>query len=97
MNRESSSRKEYDGERDMEKFWAAARLAKEPAKQRWFLPLLIVLVAISIPWYRTGGEIGRVIGGLPGWVWTSLLCTVAVSTLIAVGTLFFWRDDDEDH
>jgi len=96
MDEKTPMQKEYDGERDMDKFWAATKLAREPVKQKWFLPILLILIIISVPWYHSGGEIGRMIGGFPGWVWISLLCTVAMSILIAVGTLFFWREDDED-
>ena len=87
---------EYNGERDMEKFWAANKVAKEPIRQKWFAPILLILIVFSVPWYRTGGEIGRIIGGLPTWVWTSLLCTVGVSVVTAVGALLFWKEEDGD-
>ena len=87
---------EYNGERDMKRFWEVNRLKSEPAKQKWYIPILIVLVILSVPWYRTSGEIGNIIAGLPGWVWTSLICTVGISILTAVGVLKFWKDEGED-
>ena len=94
MKEEQTS--EYNGERDMKRFWEVNRLKSEPGKQKWYLPILVVLILISVPWYRTAGEIGNVIGGLPGWVWTSLICTLGISILTAVGVLGFWKDEDED-
>jgi len=85
---------EYDGERDMDAFWAAAKTSSEPGRKRWYVPLLLVLVILSVPWYRAAGSMGELIHGMPGWVWVSLLCTVGVSSLTAVGILWFWRDED---
>ena len=86
---------EYAGERDMDRFWRVAQSIREPFQQRWYIPAVLVLVIVSVPWYRKPGVVGKLIGGLPAWVWTSLLCTVGVSALIAVGVLRFWRDDTE--
>ncbi|MFP6582886.1 MAG: hypothetical protein VCD00_10065 [Candidatus Hydrogenedentota bacterium] len=94
---QKSKSEEYDGERDMDRFWTVAtRLKKEPVKQRWFLPLLLIVIVISIPWYRSSGEIGNIVGGLPTWVWTGLICALGVSIITAVGTLAFWKDDDDE-
>ena len=87
---------EYNGERDMERFWEANQLESEPVKQKWFIPILVLLILISVPWYREAGEMGNMIGGLPGWVWTSLICSLGVSVLTAVGVLVFWKDKGED-
>lgn len=90
-------RQEYDGEQDRERFWSVAEsLKSEPVKQRWFLPILILVIVVSVPWYRNGGEIGNVIGGLPGWVWTGLICALGVSLITAIGTLLFWKDDADE-
>jgi hypothetical protein len=95
--KEKSERSEYNDERDMDRFWAVATsLSREPLRQKWFLPLLIAVIAISIPWYRSSGESGSIIAGLPGWVWTSLICTAAVSVITAVGVLVFWKDSDDE-
>ena len=85
---------EYDGERDMDAFWAAAKPESEPARRRWYVPAAVVLVALSVPWYRATGGLGELLLGLPGWVWVSLLCTAGMSTLTAIGILRFWRDRD---
>lgn len=85
---------EYDGERDMDAFWAAAKPESEPARRRWYVPAIVVLVALSVPWYRAAGGLGELLFGLPGWVWASLWCTAGVSALTAIGILRFWRDKD---
>jgi hypothetical protein len=85
---------EYDGQRDMDAFWAAAAPTSEPARRRWYVPLLLFLVVLSVPWYRKAGSMGELILGMPAWVWTSLFCTVGVSALTAFGILKYWRDED---
>lgn len=88
---------EYNDERDMDRFWAVAdSLRKEPLRQKWFLPILILCIVISIPWYRASGESGAIFAGLPTWIWTSLACAAGVSLITAVGTLFFWKDPDDE-
>ena len=90
------SEKEYAGQRDMERFWQVVRLKREPFKQRWYVPALILLIVLSIPWYRTGGETGRMVLGLPVWIWVPLLCAVGVSILTSLAALRFWKDDEEE-
>ncbi len=85
---------EYHGEQDREAFWETARLEREPAKQRWYLPSLLLLIVLSIPWYREAGSMGTLVLGMPVWIWTSLACTAGVSLLTAVAALRFWRDRD---
>jgi hypothetical protein len=85
---------EYDGQRDMDAFWAAAKPKSEPARQWWYVPSLLVLVVLSVPWYREAGSLGELIFGMPAWVWTSLLCAAGVSALTAFGILRYWRDED---
>ena len=87
---------EYDDERDMDRFWEAAQLDREPVKQLWYVPGLILLIILSIPWYRSAGETGRVILGLPTWIWVPLACALGVSILTAFAALRFWRQDDTD-
>jgi hypothetical protein len=94
---DEKSETEYNDERDMDRFWAVAdSLRKEPLRQKWFLPLLLVCITISIPWYRASGESGAIIAGLPTWVWTSLACAAGISILTAIGTLLFWKDSDDE-
>lgn len=85
---------EYHGQQDREAFWEAAALDREPAKQRWYLPALLVLIVLSVPWYREAGSMGALVWGMPVWIWTSLGCTAGVSVLTAVAALRFWRDGD---
>jgi hypothetical protein len=85
---------EYDGARDMDAFWAAAKPESEPTRRRWYVPALVGLVVASVPWYREAGVLGDLFFGMPGWVWVSLLCTAGVSALTAIGLLRYWRDGD---
>ncbi len=94
--RSTPHRPEYNGERDMERFWREAVPKREPAKQRWYIPGLLAFIVLSIPWYFEAGHVGRVIGGLPVWVWIAVGCTFGVSCLTALATLFFWHDDPDD-
>ncbi len=87
---------EYNSERDMAAFWAALRPKREPTQQRWFLPLIFLLIAISIPWYRKPGEIGRIVLGLPVWVWVALLASALISLVTAIMSIYFWRDEEDD-
>lgn len=43
-------KREYADERDMERFWEVARLEREPARQWWYIPLIVALIFWSIPW-----------------------------------------------
>ncbi len=79
----------------MKAFWQVAILKKEPSKQKWFLPTLIILIIGSVPWYRVEGEMGNVLFGFPVWIWTSIICSLGVAILTAIGILRFWRDDDD--
>ena len=58
-------KREYAGERDMDHFWDVAQLKREPARQWWYIPLILVLILVSIPWFgaahtRVDGEYGSV-------------------------------------
>lgn len=90
---ESPHHGEYDGQRDPDAFWEeVAKLESEPARQRWYLPLVVLFIVLSVPWYREAGSMGRLVLGMPVWVWTSLACALVVSTLTAVAALRFWKD-----
>ena len=105
------SKREYADERDMDRFWEVARLEREPARQWWYIPLILGLLFISIPWYVTlhlavGEGEGffaflfpkweALLLGLPLWIWIPLGCTLGLSTLTAFAILRFWRDGDSD-
>ena len=52
-------KREYADERDMERFWEVARLEREPARQWWYIPAIVALIIVSIPWFgaaNTGAE-----------------------------------------
>lgn len=94
--RQAEPTREYSDERDMERFWAAIEPENEPAKQRWYIPGLLLCVVMSIPWYLPTGHIGRLVGGLPIWIWTSLGCTLGVSILTTIATLRYWKDHNRE-
>ena len=48
---------------------------------------IATLYVISIPWYRTTGEVPSLVGGLPDWVAVALGCYVAVAVLNAIAWL----------
>lgn len=86
---------EYSDERDMARFWEEAAPSREPSRWRWYIPSLVVLLILSVPWYFAEGHMGRVVGGLPVWVWITLGCTTGMASLTAWAALRHWGDDDE--
>lgn len=90
------TQREYAGERDMDRFWREAVPRAEPATRRWYIPLLLVLIVISIPWYFSEGHVGRVIAGFPVWIWIALGSAFGVALLTACAILRFWKDDGPD-
>ena len=92
-NSHPPERREYDSERDMGRFWDAIAPKSEPFKQAWYAPLILLLIVVSVPWYRSEGFMGAIILGLPIWVWVTLACSGTLSLLTAVAILGFWKDD----
>lgn len=102
---------EYADERDMDRFWEVAQLDREPAKQWWYIPLILGLILVSIPWYAAlymkvaEGE-GLIVFiffdwevmflGLPIWIWIPIGCTLGLSILTSFAVLGFWRDGDSE-
>lgn len=84
---------EYCDERDMDRFWEVAKLDREPFLQRWYIPSVLFLIVISIPWYRSGSETGTLILGMPLWIWVPLVCTLGLSILTSLAILRFWKDN----
>jgi len=85
--------REYHEQSDPDAFWKELEgLESEPAKQRWYLPLVVLFIVLSVPWYREAGSMGRVVFGMPVWIWTSLACAAAVSCLTAIAAIRFWKD-----
>jgi hypothetical protein len=48
---------------------------------------VVLLFALSIPWYRTSGEAALLIFGLPDWVAVALGCYLGVALLNAIAWL----------
>ena len=86
---------EYTGERDMSRFWREIKPRREPLDKRWFLPSVLVLMVISVPWYLPSGFVGRLYGGLPVWIWIALVCSVLLAAITSFVALRSWRDDEE--
>jgi len=86
---------EYGGERDEERFWREVQPRDEPLNRRWFLPAVVLLMVLSMPWYLRAGDIGPIVGGLPAWVWIPRVCSAAISAVTCYAALRAW-DDDED-
>ena len=84
---------EYGGDRDEDRFWREVRPQREPVGRRWFLPALLLLLALSIPWYFVGSWFDRSLAGLPLWIWTALACSAGVALLTAWAVLMLWDDD----
>ena len=92
---DSFRQREYAGERDLDELWKELRPKREPMQKRFFLPAIVGLLILSIPWYHTPGTTGTLIGGLPTWVWVSLGCSAAIAAVTAVMALRYWDDDIE--
>ncbi len=67
---------------------------REPLDRPWALVLITGLLAMSIPWWRPGGDGPPSIWlGMPSWALVSLGCTFAASCLVAFAALRLWGDD----
>ncbi len=88
MNRLS----EYGNERDQDAFWEAIRPADEPLRHRWFLPAVVLILAVSVPWYLPESVGGRLVSGLPVWTWITIGCGFALAVVTAFASLRLWRD-----
>jgi len=86
---------EYANERDMDVFWSAIRPADEPLRHRWFLPTVVVILVLSVPWYLPS-EIGdRLVSGLPLWTWITVVCGTALAAVTAWASLRLWRNEPD--
>ena len=61
--------------------------------RRWLLLGIAGLYLLSIPWYRTTGEVPELVFGLPDWVAVALGCYAASALLNAIA---WWISDVED-
>ncbi len=83
---------DYGDERDQDAFWEAIRPADEPLRHRWFLPAVVLILAVSVPWYLPDSVGGRLAGGLPVWTWITIGCGFALAVVTAFASLRLWRD-----
>ncbi len=87
---------DYQDEQDTDRFWAEIKPRREPLRVRWFLPLVILILCLSVPWYQSGGQTGQLYWDIPTWIWVTLLCSFMLSCLTAWMALRFWDDDERD-
>ena len=64
--------------------------------RRALLAVIGVLFAVSIPWYRRGGEEVELWLGLPDWVSLAILCYVGIAALNSVAWLLTDIPDNVD-
>lgn len=83
---------DYGDERDQDAFWEAIRPADEPLRHRWFLPAVVAILTVSVPWYLPDSVGGRLVGGLPVWTWITIGCGLALAVVTAFASLRLWRD-----
>ena len=83
---------EYADERDDDVFWTAIRPAHEPLQHRWFLPAVLTILTLSVPWYLPHELGDRLVGGLPLWTWITVVCSAALATVTAWASLRLWHN-----
>lgn len=71
------------------------RPRREPLDSPRLLALVVVLCALSIPWWA-GGGVPAIRLGMPAWALASLGFTLAISALTAFLALRRWSDDPPD-
>ena len=64
----------------------------EPRRHRLFLLFLALTILGTSPFPFIGSDLSTFLG-LPPWLWWSILFTVGLSCLTAVGLLRYWKDD----
>ena len=62
--------------------------------RRALIGIILLLYAVSIPWYRPTGAEPEIVLGLPDWVATALLCYAAVAVLNSIAWLLTDASDD---
>ena len=67
----------------------------EPRRHPVYMLLLAVAAVGTVPIAFVGAPLRSWLG-LPVWLWSSAGFTLALSCLIAWGTLRYWSDDDDD-
>lgn len=87
---------QYGDERDPDAFWAAVQPADEPLRHRWFLPAVVAILVVSVPWYLPSSVGDRLVGGLPVWTWVTIVCGLALAAVTAYASLQLWRDGSDE-
>ncbi len=87
---------DYEDERDQDAFWEAIRPADEPLRHRWFLPAVVLILAVSVPWYLPASVGGRLLGGLPVWTWITIACGLVLAVITSFASLRLWRDGADE-
>jgi hypothetical protein len=89
---------EYDNERDMDAFWSEIRPRDEPTRRPGYIPTIVALLVLSVPWYWNNNLLGRFarepIAGFPLWMWVSIVASAAVAYVTARASMMDWDDDD---
>jgi hypothetical protein len=70
-------------------------MTDEPLRHRRFMLLLAFCAVASAPFPFAGRPL-RLLGGLPLWLWWSLIFTSALAFLCCVALLRYWKDDARD-
>ncbi len=91
-DRKPSPLPEYADQQDLARLWAEAAPDSEPARTRWFLPVVALLLLLNVPWYLPQAFAGHIYAGLPGFVWMALLTSVGLAAVTSFAALREWRD-----
>lgn len=75
-------------------FWSDLAPDAEPLNRSWFLPAVVLLLLLSVPWYLPPTLSGKLWLGLPVYVWTTLACSAGLAALTSASALTAWRDRD---
>ena len=87
---------EYANQRDADVFWAAVRPADEPMRHRWFLPAIVLILTVSVPWYLPRHVGDQLLRGLPLWTWITVVCAFLLAAVTAWASLRLWSDEPDD-
>ncbi len=64
--------------------------------RRGLLVAIVILYAVSIPWYRETGQLPEIVFGLPDWVAMALGCYILVALLNCIAWLLTDVADPQD-
>ena len=70
-------------------------MTDEPRRHRFFLIVLALVILGTVPFLFVGRTPALMLG-LPLWLWSSIVFTVALSTVTAWGIVRYWKDEDFD-